>query len=187
MDISKNIRRIYKTKGLTIEKLALKLGLTQSGLSRMLTTDDFKVSTLEKIAKALDVPVISFFDDKVVMDFVSNNIGKQNKQKDIIVDLKKQIEQLEKENSMLLELKNQGKQIENFKTSQIENFVGNGITSLWKIYSLGLERDLNLSEIIVKSYIYTESKKLLDQQDVFAENPNKGKLLEILEKLEKAW
>lgn len=63
MEISKKIRNLYKSKGYTMAELAKKIGMTQAGLSKSLISEDFKISLLEKIANALEVPVNYFFED----------------------------------------------------------------------------------------------------------------------------
>jgi len=62
LNVSK-IKNLLKGKKITIDELALQVGYTRSGLNKSLNSGDLKVSTLEKIAKVLDVPVSSFFSD----------------------------------------------------------------------------------------------------------------------------
>ncbi len=65
MSIEKKIKDLYKSKLMTQEDLANKIGITVQGLSKALRTNDFKISTLEKIAGALDVPLGYFFEDSL--------------------------------------------------------------------------------------------------------------------------
>lgn len=69
--ISNKIKSLLKEKGLRIEDLANNIGYSRMGLTTALKSDDFKVSTLMKIAEVLNVPVSCFFDDfdKEVKEF----------------------------------------------------------------------------------------------------------------------
>ncbi|MCF6242510.1 MAG: helix-turn-helix domain-containing protein [Bacteroidales bacterium] len=71
MEISEKIRHLYKSKGLTIESLAKELNITQPGFSKMLKTNDFKISALQKIANILDVPITYFFEDNEREDILT--------------------------------------------------------------------------------------------------------------------
>ncbi|MBQ3835434.1 MAG: helix-turn-helix transcriptional regulator [Elusimicrobia bacterium] len=52
------VLKLLKEKGLTQTELAKKAGLTQPSLSRILAGKyEIKINNLEKIAKALDVPI----------------------------------------------------------------------------------------------------------------------------------
>ena len=61
--ISNKIKDIMKSKKISQEELANKIGMTKNGLNNNLTANDFKISVLEKIAKSLGVPVSYFFDE----------------------------------------------------------------------------------------------------------------------------
>lgn len=56
--------QILREKGLRMSNLAAKLGMDQSNLSKKLKKD-LKVSLLENIASALEVPVSVFFPDQL--------------------------------------------------------------------------------------------------------------------------
>lgn len=64
MDISLKINELLKSKNLTVNGLANKTGISFTGLRSALKVNDFKISTLENIASALDVPIQYFFDVK---------------------------------------------------------------------------------------------------------------------------
>lgn len=51
-----------KTKGYTINSLSKAIGMSHVGLSNGINKGIIKVDTLEKISKALEVPVAHFFD-----------------------------------------------------------------------------------------------------------------------------
>lgn len=52
-----------KQRKVSQREISKLIGITQAGLSFMFKSKDFKVSTLEKIAEVLQVPVSSFFED----------------------------------------------------------------------------------------------------------------------------
>lgn len=59
IDIQKNIEEIRKSKGIKQSVIADKLGVGQAAYSNYVTRDsDMRFSLLEKIAEALQVPVI---------------------------------------------------------------------------------------------------------------------------------
>lgn len=65
------IKNILATKGMTIKGLADKMGITPQALGSMINEKSgCNVSSLEKIAHALDVPVSSLF-----ADYLSSNSG----------------------------------------------------------------------------------------------------------------
>lgn len=64
MNISEKIKNVYKSKGYTLEDLSEKIGVKYQSLSRMLKLGDFKISTLNKIAVALEVPITYLFEDE---------------------------------------------------------------------------------------------------------------------------
>jgi len=65
MSVSKKIRELLKTKEISIEDLANKVEMTRNGLSNNLSSDDFKLSTLQKIADFFKVPISYFFEGEV--------------------------------------------------------------------------------------------------------------------------
>lgn len=74
--ISDKIRELYKKRGLTLGELATQCLMSQTGLSKMLRNDDFKVSTLVKIASVLNVEITYFFQenmDNKTIDIYSRN------------------------------------------------------------------------------------------------------------------
>lgn len=62
MDVKK-IKLLMKQRKVSQREISKLIGITQAGLSFMFKSKDFKVSTLEKIAEVLQVPVSSFFED----------------------------------------------------------------------------------------------------------------------------
>ena len=65
--MEEKIQQILKEKGMRMANLAAKLGVNQSNLSKKLKNDP-KVSLIERIASALDVPVSTFFPDQHLAD-----------------------------------------------------------------------------------------------------------------------
>lgn len=62
MDIIQKIKELARIKDIPISELAEKIGFTNSGLHRAFANNDLKLSTLEKIANVLNVPMSSFFE-----------------------------------------------------------------------------------------------------------------------------
>lgn len=62
--MEEKILQILKERGMRMSNLAAKLGVDQSNLSKKLKNDP-KVSLIESIAAALDVPVSTFFPDQL--------------------------------------------------------------------------------------------------------------------------
>ena len=61
--ISEKIVDLYKRQRITLEELAEKIGMSKTGLHNALKSGDFKISTLARISKALEVPVSYFFEE----------------------------------------------------------------------------------------------------------------------------
>ena len=55
------IRQKLKSKGKTQVELAKHLGITNSGITHMLQSNNIKTGTLEKIADFLDISITEFF------------------------------------------------------------------------------------------------------------------------------
>ncbi len=64
------IRDLCDSRKLSLKELAEKIGLTQSGIQYIFKENNTKVDTLEKIAKALEVPASIFFDDGTPEDLI---------------------------------------------------------------------------------------------------------------------
>jgi len=72
LEIKQRIKTISAKRGFTLKLLAQKVGITEGGLFRMFEKDDYKTSTLKKMANVLDVPIAYFFsgnDDSKIKDF----------------------------------------------------------------------------------------------------------------------
>lgn len=75
------IKDICNRKNITLKELAIKVGITEMGLQRIMKTNSTKVDTLEKIAKALEVPVLIFFSDRklsseIITDFLYSSLSR---------------------------------------------------------------------------------------------------------------
>lgn len=64
------IKEIIKQKGLTIQELATKMGLSRIGLSKQINGNP-TIETLQKIADALDVSVAELFAPQSGSDFTA--------------------------------------------------------------------------------------------------------------------
>lgn len=77
------IKELIKSKGMTIEEAADKIGISRSGLNQHIAGNP-SVETLERIASALEVPVTDLFEqpakDLVNCPYCGNKIkiGKAN-------------------------------------------------------------------------------------------------------------
>ena len=58
------IKELIKLKGYTVNSLSKTIGISHGGLYKGLKTGTIKAITLEKIAKVLNVPVATFFDEE---------------------------------------------------------------------------------------------------------------------------
>jgi transcriptional regulator with XRE-family HTH domain len=113
--IAQKITYIRKIKKITEKELSNGIGMSMTGFRQAMSNNDFKVSTLQKIADYLKVDIKYFIDDTInEISFNNNNVLEepgityrrseplsQNdlliKQKDdIIADLKYTIESLKK-------------------------------------------------------------------------------------------
>jgi len=88
-----NIRRIRKEKGISQEKLAESCNTATSYIGLMEIYKNVpKLSTIERIAKALDVDPLVLFQDKTKIPMEETEI--QNKKKSILVVLEKEIDDI---------------------------------------------------------------------------------------------
>ncbi|MEI6122265.1 MAG: helix-turn-helix transcriptional regulator [Bacteroidota bacterium] len=105
MNISK-LKNLLQEKKITYEHLASLIGMTRNGLSDAINKETLKISTLEKIANIVGVPVNYFFDDTI------NNIndqqgiyqitkGNNNRLNINITECQHRLELLQKENEGL--------------------------------------------------------------------------------------
>lgn len=74
MHIGRKISRIRELRGMKQEVLASELGMSQQAVSRIEQSEEVEEGTLEKIAKALQVPVeaIKNFNEEAVLNVISN-------------------------------------------------------------------------------------------------------------------
>lgn len=64
MSIENNIRYYAHVKGLKLYELANKIGLSSSGSFSLTIRKDMRLSTLQKIADALDIPISALLEDE---------------------------------------------------------------------------------------------------------------------------
>jgi len=89
-----NIKRIRKEKGISQEKLAEACNTATSYIGLMEIYKNVpKLSTIEKIAAALDVDPLDFFKDKDKIPF-EHEINIQNKKKAIFSLLEKELDNI---------------------------------------------------------------------------------------------
>ncbi len=91
------IENIRKQKKVSQRDLCKIIGITTVGYSKMIREESIKVSTLEKIAKVLEVPVIYFFTDDVTptnqVAEPSTPYGTNKLLEEILNELKEQLKQ----------------------------------------------------------------------------------------------
>lgn len=63
-NLEKKIKELSRIKGISIRQLCLKIEMTENGLNKSLKNNTLKIDTLQKIAKAFNVSVGSFFEYK---------------------------------------------------------------------------------------------------------------------------
>jgi len=73
MDLGEKIQSIRKSKNITQEELADKIGVKRSVISKYENNSvSISIETLSKIAKVLDVSIQSFFESKVPLETTAN-------------------------------------------------------------------------------------------------------------------
>ncbi len=108
--ISDIIVDLYKRQRMTLEDLAEKIGMSRNGFHKSLQNNDFKVSTLEKIATALNVKVSYFFNEteksgQMERDAEMENLKNEvNELRERIKELKEQL----KDKSEIIDLLKKG-------------------------------------------------------------------------------
>lgn len=63
ISINSRVKELMKDKSISHTQLAKDLGIEQSNLRRMLNNDDLKITLIVKIAKVLNVPMSTFFEE----------------------------------------------------------------------------------------------------------------------------
>jgi len=99
--ISERIKKVIKNQNLTLSEVSTKIGFTETGFYKMLKNGDFKISTLQKIAEVLGLPVSYFFSESTESEHLGSIIRTivPNNQID-----SKEIEYLKRENTHLKQL-----------------------------------------------------------------------------------
>ena len=82
-DISFKIRQLSKLNNLSQKEISDKIGYTPAALSNALMRNDFKISTLEKIAEAFNVPVSYFFVNDTGNSYSESEIEDLKRELDI--------------------------------------------------------------------------------------------------------
>lgn len=95
------IRDIAENKNMTLRMLATRVGISEDGLQKLMTNGSTKTSTLETIARVLEVPVGIFFEgyQQSANHSVANGNGSAasvygNATAGVIADKDKEIEHL---------------------------------------------------------------------------------------------
>lgn len=83
--IAERIRQIRKTKGMTLEQLGRKIGISRGMLSRLETNRSSPpIATLAKIAQGLEVPISLFFEESGSTTEQKYTVTRSNKRKQVV-------------------------------------------------------------------------------------------------------
>lgn len=83
--IAERIRQIRKTKGMTLEQLGEKIGISRGMLSRLETNRSSPpIATLAKIAQGLEVPISLFFEESGSTTEQKYTVTRSNKRKQVV-------------------------------------------------------------------------------------------------------
>lgn len=83
--IAEKIRQIRKTKGMTLEQLGEKIGISRGMLSRLETNRSTPpIATLAKIAQGLEVPIGLFFEESGSTTEQKYTVTRSNKRKQVV-------------------------------------------------------------------------------------------------------
>ncbi|RPH50681.1 MAG: XRE family transcriptional regulator [Desulfobacteraceae bacterium] len=83
--IAERIRQIRKTKGMTLEQLGGKIGISRGMLSRLETNRSSPpIATLAKIAQGLEVPISLFFEESGSTTEQKYTVTRSNKRKQVV-------------------------------------------------------------------------------------------------------
>lgn len=65
--IINNINMLLKINNMTINDLSRKTGISLNGLKNMMESGSFKIESLDKISKAINIPLIVLLSDKIII------------------------------------------------------------------------------------------------------------------------
>jgi len=83
--IAERIRKIRKIKGMTLEQLGEKIGISRGMLSRLETNRSSPpIATLSKIAQGLEVPISLFFEESGSTTEQKYTVTRRNKRKQVV-------------------------------------------------------------------------------------------------------
>ncbi|MDP2862093.1 MAG: XRE family transcriptional regulator [Desulfobacterales bacterium] len=83
--IAERIRQIRKTKGMTLEQLGRKIGISRGMLSRLETNRSSPpIATLAKIAQGLEVPISLFFEESGSTTEQKYTVTRSNKRRQVV-------------------------------------------------------------------------------------------------------
>lgn len=68
-----DIKTVARRKGMTLEQIAIELGITKGAVSKALNGNP-TLKTLRAIAEKLDVPITAFFADEIACDHSSGQV-----------------------------------------------------------------------------------------------------------------
>ena len=66
------LKRKVEASGLQMKVVAERMGITPQSLCSIFNTKDIKVTTIERMADALGIPVVSFFGEKPSNSIIAN-------------------------------------------------------------------------------------------------------------------
>jgi len=95
MVVLSRIKDLLRERKISIRDFAKEIGITEQGLQLLIRQNSTKVETLEKIAHLLDVPISTFFDEKVESK-TNDSSSKEERLLSIIESQQRTIENLTK-------------------------------------------------------------------------------------------
>lgn len=75
MSIQQHLKRLMKRRQLTYRELAEKVGLSESGVKKLMTGSDLSIVRLSQICEALDIRLLEFTQSLEVRDFEDTNFS----------------------------------------------------------------------------------------------------------------
>ena len=157
IDIASLIKAKQKERGVTQKQIADYAGITVAGFQKMLKVNDFKVSVLMKIAYFLETPVLYFFPDHDLIDFLkrTSTLDKSTiehlEQIDFLTREKVRLESENETYKILLDDKDKLSELYKEKTELILD----NIESIYEeVYEIGRDNNINLEDIVKKTPYY---------------------------------
>lgn len=100
-----NIRLAAKQMGINLNELISEIDMTEGGFYKMLSAKSMKITTLKKIADALNMPIAMFFESGKTVQKIKGNYNTQTNNSHLIEpnagSMKMEVEGLKKQIALL--------------------------------------------------------------------------------------